>query len=140
MKIYLVILFITLAVSQRYYFPGEIGVYGPAKDSSSQYRDCFVSRSSSTPTQPGSRSFIPNPLMYASAYDPTLFPLMSRYFKDAYFGSYLLVGAFKFSSSTATLNRYNLYYVTDKGLINCDVTSYPKMMNGFISAGCNYVD
>ena len=46
MKIYLVILSITLAASQKYYVPGEVGVYGPAKDSSSTYMDCFVSRSS----------------------------------------------------------------------------------------------
>jgi hypothetical protein len=45
MKIYLVILSLTLAASQRYFFPGEVGVYGPAKDPSSTYMDCFVSRS-----------------------------------------------------------------------------------------------
>lgn len=48
MKIYLIILTITLAASQRYFFPGEVGVYGPAKDSSSTYMDCFVSRSTQT--------------------------------------------------------------------------------------------
>ena len=42
---YLVILYLTLAASQRYFFPGEVGVYGPAKDPSSTYMDCFVSRS-----------------------------------------------------------------------------------------------
>jgi hypothetical protein len=78
--------------------------------------------------------------MYASAYDPTLFPLMDRHFSGTSINSYVLVGAFKFASSTATINQYNLYYVTDRGLINCEVTSYPKMLNGFLAAGCNTID
>lgn len=78
--------------------------------------------------------------MYASAYDPTLFPLMDRHLKSVSISSYFLVGAFKFNSSTFNLIQYSLYYMTDRGLLNCEVTSYPKMINGFIAAGCNNVD
>ena len=78
--------------------------------------------------------------MYASAYDPTLFPLMNRHLKSISISSYILVGAFKFNSSTLNIIQYSLYYMTDKGLLNCAVTSYPKMMNGFIAAGCNNID
>ena len=78
--------------------------------------------------------------MYASAYDPTLFPLMDRHLKSINMGTYMLVGAFKFNSSTLNLIQYSLYYITNRGLQNCAVTSYPKMINGFISVGCNNID
>ena len=138
MRLILLASCLLLSLSQVAYIPNAFMHVGPILPNSA-YANGIVSTSSLPPTRGGSTTYIPHPVYYAQLADQTLFPLVDKHFQSLGVRFYKLVAMFLSNDSQANLYRYNLYYVTDQGLLMCAVSSYPKLQNGFIAIAClNY--
>jgi hypothetical protein len=120
----LCILFAVLfvALSSPTSIPQQLFCVGQLPDPTISYKTGLICINNNTESisQGGSYFYNPHPLTSAVKVDPTLFPLMDLHFKSLGLKFYRLAAEFISGSS---LYVYDLYYITDKGLLKCEVQS-----------------